>query len=308
MRDYILSIPEQLRTGVALGSAHAMPTPSGRIISCGMGGSSVAGELLSMVRERVLVHWDYDLPSGATSQDLVICTSWSGNTEETISSYKAARALGASTLVITSGGSLAKLATDDNSPRIVLPAANAIPRVNVALMTSALFGSLSMAQHIPMSFDAASLEAQGASLAGIIGNRILSLYTSYPWRKLTGIWKMVYSETAKRQVMVNWFPSGAHNEVVGWEGAYQSSTAIVLFRDNNEPTHYAKNFDALLAILGEKGYTVTTVALSGDSLIEKALTSYTLSLWTSYAVAASLGIDSQTTELLDAFKRLKATS
>ncbi len=271
-----------------------------------MGGSAVAGELLSMVRSDVVVHWDYDLPVNTTAQDLIICTSWSGDTEETISSYVAARKLGAQTLVVTSGGKLVKLARQDESPVIELPRDNVVPRVNVGLMTGALFGAVGMADKLPTSLDIASLESEGARLAKVIGGRSLALYAAYPWRKLTGFWKMVYSETAKRQVMTNWFPSGAHNEVVGWEGPYQDTTTIICFRDSSDDTRYTKNFDALLALLRAKGYTVCTVELSGDTTSEKALRCYGLALWTSYAVAVSLGIDPQATELLDEFKHTKA--
>lgn len=306
MRDIILGIPQQIRTGSALGLERPATGTFRRIISCGMGGSAVAGEILSMIRDDVVVHWDYDLPAHTTSDDLVVCTSWSGTTEETISSYQAARACGATTLVITSGGPLADMARKDSSLLIELPAVNAIPRANVGTMTGALFAALGMADKLPLSLDAAALEQQGNQLATALGGRMLSLYASYPWRKLTGFWKMVYSETAKQQVMTNWFPSGAHNEVVGWEGSYQATTAILCLKDPQEAPRYAKNFDALLAILGAKGYTVHTVALSGDTVIEKVFNSYMLSLWTSYAVAVSLGIDPQTTELLDEFKRTKA--
>jgi glucose/mannose-6-phosphate isomerase len=306
MRDIILGIPQQIRTGSALGAAHPIEGSFRRIISCGMGGSAVAGEILSLLRDDVVVHWDYDLPQHTTSADLVICTSWSGTTEETISSYQAARACGAATLVITCGGPLADMARKDASPLIELPAINALPRANIGTMAGALFAALGMADKLPLTLDAAELEQQGTQLAAKLEGRMLSIYASYPWRKLTGIWKMVYSETAKRQVLVNWFPSGAHNEVVGWEGPHQATTSILCLRDPEESARYSKNFDALLAILGAKGYTVHTVALSGNTVIEKVFTSYMLSLWTSYAVAVSLGIDPQTTELLDEFKRVKA--
>src|SRR5687767_1725553 len=109
MRDAILSIPAQLKKGIELGAAARLERPYRSIISTGMGGSAIAGEMLSMVKDNVIVHWDYDLPVNMDAADLVICTSWSGNTEETISSYEAARKAGMETLVITAGGQLAEL-------------------------------------------------------------------------------------------------------------------------------------------------------------------------------------------------------
>jgi hypothetical protein len=172
-------------------------------------------------------------------------------------------------------------------------------------MTGALFGALSLEGQLPQALDAAALESQGKEIARAIGDKALAVYASYPWRKLTGFWKMAYSETAKRQVFVNWFPSGAHTEVVGWEGPYQDQVRFLLLRDEHEPVRYTKNFDALLAILEKRGYTVRTARLSGNTLLEKVFNGYILALWTGYHVATDLGIDPQATELLDEFKRLK---
>ncbi len=305
MRDLILALPEQLRAGVALGAASRVTKPFRTLICTGMGGSAVAGEMVSLVRPGTVVHWDYYLPHGATAADLVVCTSWSGDTEETISSYRAARALGCELLVITSGGKLAELATADGVPCIALPRANLVPRANVGLMAGALFAALGMEDALPASLDVAGLEAAGKDLADALGDRMPAVYASYPWRKLTGFWKMCYSETAKRQVMVSWFPSGAHIEMVGWEGPYADRVAFVLLRDPADAPRYAKNFEAMLALLPGKGYTVRTVVLQGSSVMEKALLDYALALWTGYYAATRLGVDPLATELLDEFKRLK---
>lgn len=304
MRDVILSLPQQLKAGIELGRAARRDRPYRNVISCGMGGSSVAGEMLSMVKDNVIVHWDYDLPIGVGASDLVICTSWSGNTEETISSYEKSLVLGCDTLVITGGGKLAELAKTHDTPLVLIPATTQ-PRMDVGSMAGALFGALGLEHELPVSLEPATLETTGQELADKISARMPVIYASYPWRKLTGFWKMAYSETAKRQVMVNWFPSGAHNEVVGWQGPYQDAVSFILLRDTSEPARYAANFKALLALLPEKGYTVHTVELSGQTVLEKTFNSYILALWTSWFAAQSLHMDPNATELLDEFKQLK---
>ncbi|HXV26431.1 MAG TPA: SIS domain-containing protein [Candidatus Paceibacterota bacterium] len=304
MRDAILSIGRQIDRGARAAEGISVP-PFRRIISCGMGGSSIPGEILSVVNPDIVVHWDYGLPPNASGGDLVVCTSWSGNTEETISSWKAARDLGLDTLTIVGGGALADLARADGTPLIVLPADNIPPRTATGYMTGALFAALGMRDKLP-EVDPAALEPQGEALAARLADRMLAIYTAYPWRKLTGFWKMAYSETTKRQVMVNWFPSGAHTEVVGWEGPYRDMVTPLFIRDAHEDERYAKNFDALLAILARKGYTVETIQLSGNTQVEKVFNNYLLALWTAFHVATALGVDPQATELLDEFKALKA--
>jgi glucose/mannose-6-phosphate isomerase len=305
MRDAILQFGTQLTDGVTAAAGIVLP-PHRRVISTGMGGSAIAGEILSLVRPDTVVHWDYGLPQSAAKGDLVICTSWSGDTEETISSWEAARAMGLDTLVITSGGRMAQLARDAGTPLIMLPRPAVVPRVYVGYMAGALLGAFGLADQLPADVDPASLEQDGKALAGAFGGKMLAFYASYPWRKLTGFWKMAYSETTKRQVMANWFPSGSHVEVVGWEGPYQDLVAPVLLRDSGDDARYTRNFDALLAILSKKGYTVHTVMLEGNTVLEKVFRNYLLSLWTGYHAALLLGVDPQATALLDEFKRLKA--
>lgn len=305
MRDAILQFGTQLSDGVKAAAGISMP-PHRRVISTGMGGSAIAGEILSLVRPETVVHWDYGLPQNATGGDLVVCTSWSGDTEETISSWESARAMGLDTLVITSGGRIAELARGAGTPLILLPRPAVIPRAYVGYMAGALLGAFGLGGQIPAGLDPAAMEQDGAALAAKLGDKMLALYASYPWRKLTGFWKMAYSETTKRQVMANWFPSGSHVEVVGWEGPYAQLVAPVLIREATEDARYAKNFDALLAILSKKGYTVHTVMLEGNTVLEKVFRNYLLSLWTSYHAAVLLGVDPQATALLDEFKRLKA--
>jgi len=305
MRDLILSVSEQLTRGIELGTAGRLEGSYRSIVVCGMGGSSIAGEMLSMVHDRVIVHWDYDLPSGINAENLVVCVSWSGETEEVISAYEAARAQNYPTLVISKGGRLGVLAREHASPYIQLPSEDIPPRTAVGYMVGALFAALNLESHLPTSLDPAVWEVSARALATTIGSRIPMLYTSYPWRKLTGMWKMVYSETAKHQIFVNWFPSGAHTEIVGWEGPHQEQFAMLLIKNEPELPRYEKNFAALLAICREKGYTVHTIELSGNTLLEKVFNSYILALWTSYYVANNLGVDPRATALLDEFKKLK---
>lgn len=305
MREAISSFGSQLTDGAAAGAAVAVP-PHRRVISCGMGGSSIAGEILSMVQPDTVVHWDYGLPANVSGGDLVVCTSWSGNTEETISSFEAAQKLGLDTLVITAGGKLLEVAREAEVPLVELPQPAPIPRAYAGLMSAALLAAMGHAERIPTEIDGDAISAKGRELADVLGGKVPAVYASHPWRKLTGFWNMAYSETTKRQVMTGWFPSMAHVEVVSWEGPYDDLVVPVLLRDRDEDPRYVKNFDALLAIMSKRGYTVLTVELSGNTLLEKVFENYLLALWTGYHVATALGVDPQATELLDEFKELKA--
>lgn len=301
MRNAIAALGDTLTRGAE--DARPLHTPFRTIIACGMGGSSVAGELLSMVRDDVQVHWDYDLPTHASGQDLVICTSWSGETAETLSSYDAARKQSVPVAVITTGGELARRAKADGVPLVLLSGDGIVPRCGAGLMTGALFGLLGIADQLP-AVDAAVLEPEGKRLAGVIGNRMPFFYAGYPLRKVTGWFKTMFNENAQRHAGAANFPSAGHNELVGWAGPYQDTAIPVIVRGDDDK-RYQKDFDAAVAIFERMGYTVGVVDLPGDTVLQKAFSGYVLALWTSYHCALSFGVDPNSTAMTDEFKRLK---
>ena len=91
-----------------------------------MGGSSVGGRLASAVlgpqlRRPFALAMGYDIPAWIGSETLVLCSSYSGTTEETVATYDAAKAAGAPRIVATTGGPLAERARADGVPVVPLP-------------------------------------------------------------------------------------------------------------------------------------------------------------------------------------------
>src|SRR5262249_53375176 len=106
----------------------------------------------------------YELPSWAPAGSAVLCSSYSGNTEETLACYAAAEALGAQRLVATTGGELADLARRDGVPVGGLPA-GLQPRAAVGYMfcVSAELAGLALAgPRINTEIDAAASHLSGA--------------------------------------------------------------------------------------------------------------------------------------------------
>ncbi|MFC2001399.1 hypothetical protein ACFLUZ_02715 [Chloroflexota bacterium] len=92
-----------------------------KVIILGMGGSAIGGDMvrslaLSEAKLPILVHRDYDLPAFVDARTLVIASSYSGNTEETLFSFSQALGTEAKKLVITTGGKLKSMAEEKTSP------------------------------------------------------------------------------------------------------------------------------------------------------------------------------------------------
>lgn len=124
MLGEIDNLPDQLGYAYQLGLKHQLPDWQDfkQVVIAGMGGSASGADLLasycaSLSPIPVSVHRDYDLPLFARgAETLVICSSHSGNTEETLSAFEAARKAVCRIIVVCTGGELAKRAKENNIP------------------------------------------------------------------------------------------------------------------------------------------------------------------------------------------------
>ena len=118
------NLPDQLGYAYQLGLKHDLPdwTDVKQVLIAGMGGSAIGGDLLaaycaSLSPIPVFVHRDYGLPLFARGDEtLVVCSSHSGNTEETLDVFETARKTGCRIIVVTTGGELEKRARENNIP------------------------------------------------------------------------------------------------------------------------------------------------------------------------------------------------
>src|SRR3954447_3856052 len=117
--DDVLALPDQLRDAVwRIETARLEAAEAAGLLVCGMGGSAIGGDLAAaaigdrLTKPLVTVR-GYELPSWATPEWTVLCSSYSGNTEETLACFEAAEVLGARRLVLRNGGGLGARARDD---------------------------------------------------------------------------------------------------------------------------------------------------------------------------------------------------
>ncbi|MBP7056853.1 MAG: SIS domain-containing protein, partial [Candidatus Omnitrophica bacterium] len=131
MLDILTSFPGQCRSGAALGEMAFLPVTLKKIkfkniVCTGLGGSAIGADiarsyLAGSLDLPIVVNRDYLLPEFVDSGTLLIVSSYSGNTEETISAYKDGRKRGARIVVITSGGRIKEMADRDGYPVSIIP-------------------------------------------------------------------------------------------------------------------------------------------------------------------------------------------
>ncbi|MGB7686164.1 MAG: bifunctional phosphoglucose/phosphomannose isomerase, partial [Solirubrobacterales bacterium] len=139
MIDDVLAIPDQLRDALwRIDSARFEPAESAGVMVCGMGGSAIGGDLAAAALGDLLTRpmhtvRGYALPSWATPEWTVLCSSYSGDTEETLACFAAGEALGARRIVASTGGALVEQAREAGVPVVGLPGIFQ-PRAAIAYM------------------------------------------------------------------------------------------------------------------------------------------------------------------------------
>lgn len=249
MRELVARFGARLGEGTAPAVAlaervDAGPTPSA-IAVLGMGGSAVGGDLAiaataSARSLAVEVVRGWDPPGWVDARAFVIGSSYSGETEETLAAYRAARDRGARGIAIATGGRLADLARELGDPvldlppglppRAALPESLAatlltIAALDPALNVSELAGELTAAAAglTPRVADWLAWDGQNPALdiAVACADRLPIVYGAHPVSiAAAGRWKTQLNENAKVPAWTGAFPEVGHNEIVGFEGRH----------------------------------------------------------------------------------------
>jgi glucose/mannose-6-phosphate isomerase len=222
----------------------------------GMGGSAVGGQLArAALGDRALrpivVIRGYGLPPWTAPESTVLCSSYSGDTEETLAAYEAAGALGARRIVATTGGKLAAAAREEGVPVIPLPGGFQ-PRAAVgyslvvALEVAALTGA-GEGLHSEIDVAAARIEelignwGPGGPQEDVPQELARGLHGTVPQVAGSGLtspiayrWKCQFNENAKVPAFSAEIPELDHNEIVGWQGAGELGKFSAVFLDDSD--------------------------------------------------------------------------
>ena len=319
MLDAVRSLPEHLHDALwRVESARLEPFEgcSGLMV-CGMGGSAIGGDLAaaalgSRLGNPLTVVRTYALPVWTPTDRMVLCSSYSGDTEETLGCYEAAEALGVQRIVATTGGALGEAARRDGVPVIGLPAGFA-PRAAVGYMftVAAEVASLCGSDTIRMEIDssAAHLEAQrdqlterAASLAADLDGTIPAIYGSGLTAPVAYRWKTQINENAKAPASFHVLPELDHNEIVGWEGAEGRGMAAVLLEDRDQHPRERQRFELTANLIEAPAERVLRIETEGDSRTERLLWAVMLGDLVSLHLAARRGVDPSSTEVIERLK------
>ncbi len=297
---------------------------SDTVILAGMGGSALPGEIVNAVAEElglrhtVIIWKEYGLPrvSHHHRSPLYIFTSFSGNTEETLSGLreflKTSRARsGARAAVITTGGELLRIAKANRIPYITFPAGDLTPRQASGKMFYAiselLFAARLIARRPPEFTHLRPLlwKRRGYELARRLNRKLIVIYTGTADHYLGYFWKIKFNESAKVPAFNNVIPEMNHNELVGFTRP-NSPAAALLLEHPNAHVRVKKRFRVSARLLSRQGVTALLMPFVGKSKLEETWNTIMFADWTTYALAKLRRVDPRETEIIDGPQGLKA--
>lgn len=314
MGSLIAGFSQQCRQAVALGRhwpGELRPKQYRQAIVCGMGGSAIAGDIAAAwagdrLSQPLVTHRNYGLPSGAGPQDLVILSSYSGETEETLSAYQQARQVGAEMLAITTGGRLEQWCRQDGVPVIKIPSGMA-PRCALGYSFFALIFGLERYGWIAIEEDQItealsvmealsreyhwSVPSDGnyaKKMAADLGPALVVIYaTADHLHPVARRWANQINENAKHFAYTAVFPELCHNEIVAWESSRDlgKAIALVMLEDRDDHPRNRIRQQAVAEIIGSRARSIVRVSGRGDSLLARIFSLIHLGDWVSYYLA-----------------------
>ncbi len=324
------SLPDQLLSAWDLGQGQPLPKAGEvtRVVIAGLGGSAIGADLLTgfvapACKVPIAVHRDYGLPAWATgAETLVIASSHSGNTEETLDSFEAARRNHCRLMVVTTGGKLAARAEAEKIP-IWRFAHTGQPRAAVGFSFGLLLAALARLDLIPdpsaeLPGAIAAMQSQQAALgpeipvvhnpakrqAGQLMGRWVNVFASGALAAVARRWKGQINELAKAGAGFELLPEADHNTLAGSvHPAEALSRTLSLFL--RAPSDHPRN--RLRSDLTRRGFMVEGLTTDvydaqGDSPLAHIWTALHFGDYMAYYLALAYGMDPTPVPVLQNFK------
>jgi glucose/mannose-6-phosphate isomerase len=334
MLGTVASLAGHVAAGYAAGQGTGgLPSLDGvtSVVFCGMGGSAVAGDLLRQTfRDRLPVPVDVNrsptLPEHAGPHTLVIASSFSGETSETLSAVDEATRRGCRMLAITSGGRLGSLCREREIAVAPVPPGFQ-PRAALGHLAFAMLGALEAAGLVPSL--AADVDETVSSIQGLVGGLGPEIPTAdNPAKELAtwlgdrvavvwgaeGIgavaamrWKTQLNENGKAPAWHAVMSELDHNEVVGWVRPTGSLHAVIALRSDHEHHETAARFPLSMDIARDAGAEVREVTVPGRGPLASLLSLITIGDFASCYVGLRHGEDPTPVRVIEGLKAALAS-
>lgn len=319
---------EEIGTSITLDPHYAKGIS--KIVFSGLGGSAIGADFVRSyltydLSIPIFVNRHYQLPKFVDDKTLLIVSSYSGETEETLSAFKQGLRAHAKIMAITSGGALAKQARENSSPVITIPGGMS-PRAALGYSVLPLLVALSklgypeayradefkeareMVQklsdgeygiHIPFEKNKAKQLAQSCF------NHYPIIYSGPDYLDVVALrWRGQFEENSKALASHHIFPEMNHNELVGWKNPADLLKKAVVFilRDSSDHKRVQMRMDLTRKVIQQYASSVTELRSQGKGLLARMFSLVHLGDWISVYLAVLYQVDPTPVDVIQYLK------
>jgi glucose/mannose-6-phosphate isomerase len=332
MLDGLARFPEQIKESLAIAETVERFNflKVDNVIIAGMGASAISGDIMaSLFRDKLdvplIVNRDYDLPKWVNKDTLVVCISYSGNTDETLSSFKIAYQKKCKIICISTGGKLQELAEKRQVPFVKIPsgiqprAATAyllFPSIiflkKIGLLKTTIDADIEETIEITREFVTMNNKAvpeemnQAKQIARKIHNTIPQIYGWGIYTPIAVRWRHQLNENSKIIARTDIVPECNHNDIVGWSQNPDISKqfSCILLRDKEEESiDLTTRLNFMRDLFHNTAGSVFEVQSKGKSQLAKMMYLMCLGDFTSCYLAVLRGVDPSPVDIITELKK-----
>ena len=336
MLNHLHGFPEQCQRAWEKVLKFDLPpeyTKISNVVIVGMGGSAIGGDIvrrLALAESKlpVWVHRDYGLPAFVDASTLVIASSYSGNTEETLSAFTASLKTRARKLVITSGGKLKHLAENEGIPVFVVdyqapPRAafshSFVPLVGIFQKLGLLgdkSADLQEAVDILNKLSKDFIETRplasnpAKQLAAKLWGHVAVIYGAEILSEVAQRWKAQFNENSKAWAFFESFPELNHNAVAGYESPPEAKERIfvLMLHSSSLRPQSLLRYEATAKLLAKAGIAYEFAEARGESALAQVMSLVLLGDYSSFYLAMLNEVDPTSIDAINFIKQYLAQS
>ncbi len=330
MLGRISELPQQCRHAWQSAMELALPPDYSQVdkaVILGMGGSAIGGDLASALAAEegampILVHRDYHLPTSIDDRTLIIASSYSGNTEETLSAFAQALKTSAKKLAITTGGRLKALAEESSIPLFTYHYL-AEPRSAFGYSFFSILGILHKLGLL--SIDANDIEQAikttdelwpkldkdipiednpAKQLATRLWGRLAVVCGAGVLSKVAMRWKTQFNENSKAWAFSECFPELDHNAVAGYRFPpwLVERVFVVLLRSPSLHPRVQARYQVTAEIMTKAGVEYEMIEAQEKGLLSQVMSTVLFGDYVSYYLAILNQVDPSPVAAIDYLK------
>ncbi|MFI5148490.1 MAG: bifunctional phosphoglucose/phosphomannose isomerase [Bacteroidia bacterium] len=321
MKNLVTGFSGQLKEAIKIGEK-AVLTKSGtkpeHVLICGLGGSGIGGSIVAELvaleaNVPVLVSKGYFIPAYVSEASLVIISSYSGNTEETLFCMEQALKKKAKIVCVSSGGKVSEIAHEKKLDLITVPGGMP-PRACLGYSLTQLLFILQFHQiigsHVKSDLEASislidteeeTIRKEAALVSQKLHGKLPVIYCTTYFEGIAVRFRQQLNENAKMLCWHQVIPEMNHNELVGWREKNEN-IAIILFRDKEEYERNNARIEINKSVISTYTPNITELWSKGKTMIEKSIYFIHLGDWISVDLAERRGYDANEINVINQLK------